>query len=78
VALAAALAAALRLPLAAIVVVTLLTTKSGVGVSPLIIVAAAVAYLTAERISGPPAPGAASPARHRAREGDPRLTAAST
>ena len=56
----AAIAAVLRLPLAAIVLATLLTANSGTGDEPLIIVGVVVAYLVTLLISAP-AP-AASPA----------------
>ena len=55
----AAIAAVLRLPLAAIVLATLLTANSGTGDESLIIVGVVVAYLVTLRISAP-AP-AASP-----------------
>ena len=49
----AAIAAVLRLPLAAIVLATLLTANSGTGDEPLIIVGVVVAYLITLRISAP-------------------------
>jgi H+/Cl- antiporter ClcA len=52
----AATAAMLRLPLAAVVLATLLTSKSGPGASPLIIVGVIVAYLTTQFLSGFEAP----------------------
>jgi chloride channel protein, CIC family len=55
--LTAATAAALRLPLAAVVLGVVLTEQAGFGVDPLIIVAAATAYLTAEAIRPAPIPG---------------------
>jgi H+/Cl- antiporter ClcA len=55
--LTAATAAALRLPLAAVVLGVVLTEQAGFGVDPLIIVAAATAYLTAEAIRPGPIPG---------------------
>ena len=42
----AAMAAVLRLPLAAVVLATLLTAQAGAGVEPLIILGVVVAYLT--------------------------------
>jgi hypothetical protein len=60
VAMGAAIAAVLRLPLAAVVLATLLTANSGTGDEPLIIVGVVVAYLITLMISAP-AP-AASPA----------------
>ena len=56
----AGIAAVLRLPLAAVVLATLLTANSGTGDEPLIIVGVVVAYLITLKISAP-AP-AASPA----------------
>jgi len=47
VAMGAAMAAILRLPLSAAVLATLLTSKGGLGADPLIIVGVVVAYLTA-------------------------------
>ena len=52
--LAAGFAAALRLPLAAVVIAVLLTAHSGAGATPLIIVGAVVAYLTAQLLDPPP------------------------
>jgi H+/Cl- antiporter ClcA len=57
--LTAATAAALRLPLSAVVLGVVLTEQSGFGVDPLIIVAAATAYLTAQAIRPAPIPGEA-------------------
>jgi H+/Cl- antiporter ClcA len=51
--MAASVAAVLRLPLAAVVVATLLTSNAGLGASPLIIVAVVVAYVTTMIISAP-------------------------
>ena len=65
----AAIAAVLRLPLAAIVLATLLTANAGPGDEPLIIVGVVVSYLLTLRISAP-AP-AASPARDGAVAGQP-------
>jgi len=64
--LGAAVAAVLRLPLAAVVLAVLLTSQSGLGAGPLIIVGVVVAYLTSLALSGlfdreeSPAPSAAS------------------
>ncbi|MFN8185641.1 MAG: chloride channel protein [Gaiellales bacterium] len=44
----AACVAVLRLPLASVIIALLLTSKSGLGVAPLIILAVVVAYLTVE------------------------------
>ncbi len=55
----AAIAAVLRLPLAAIVLATLLTANAGTGDESLIIVGVVVAYLVTLRLSAPAA--AASP-----------------
>ena len=49
----AAVVSVLRLPLAAVVLATLLTSAGGVGVGPLIIVGVVVAYLTTLVLSGP-------------------------
>ena len=56
----AAIAAVLRLPLAAIVLATLLTANAGPGDEPLIIVGVVVSYLVTLRLSAPP-PAAAAP-----------------
>jgi hypothetical protein len=67
--IAAGTAAILRLPLSAIVVATLLTSKSGPGSQPLVILGAAVAYLATlwlARRDVPPAPAGA-----RAQAGPP-------
>ena len=58
--LGAAVAAVLRLPLAAVVLATLLTANTGLGASPLIIVGVAVAYLTAGALSGRDEPSTAA------------------
>jgi H+/Cl- antiporter ClcA len=58
--LTAATAAALRLPLSAVVLGVVLTEQSGFGVDPLVILAAATAYLTAEAIQPAPIPGEAA------------------
>ena len=50
--LAAGVAAVLRLPLSAIVLAVLLTSQTGAGATPLIIVGALVAYLTTIGLSG--------------------------
>jgi H+/Cl- antiporter ClcA len=52
VAMGAATAAVLRLPLSAAILVTLLTSKAGVGAGPLIIVAVATAYVTSLALDG--------------------------
>jgi H+/Cl- antiporter ClcA len=57
--LGAGVVAVLRLPLSAVVLATLLTAQSGLGVSPLIIVGVVVAYLVANLIDPQPQPGAA-------------------
>ena len=51
--LGAAVVSVLRLPLAAVVLATLLTSSSGLGAGPLIIVGVAVAYLVVGALSGP-------------------------
>jgi H+/Cl- antiporter ClcA len=56
--MAAAIAAVLRLPLSAIVIATLLTTGSGAGSEPLVIVGTIVAYMTSVTLLAP-APSAA-------------------
>lgn len=50
--LGASIAAVLRLPLAAVVLAVLLTSQSGLGAGPLIIVGVVVAYLTSLALSG--------------------------
>jgi H+/Cl- antiporter ClcA len=62
--LGAGTVAVLRLPLSAVVLATVLTGQSGLGVGPLIIVGVAVAYLVANLIDPRPdqAPEARSPA----------------
>lgn len=52
VAMGATTAAVLRLPLSAAILVTLLTSKAGVGAGPLIIVAVATAYVTSLALDG--------------------------
>jgi chloride channel protein, CIC family len=54
-----AFVAVLRLPLSAVVVATLLTSKAGPGAEPLIIVGVVVAYVVTTMLSGP---GTAKPA----------------
>ena len=46
----AAMAAVLRLPLAAVVLATLLTAEAGAGVEPLIILGVVVSYIVTLRI----------------------------
>jgi hypothetical protein len=41
----------LRLPLSSVVIALLLTSKAGLGIAPLIIIAVVVAYLTTEALS---------------------------
>jgi len=71
--LGAAVVAVLRLPLAAVVLGTVLTSKAGLGASPLIIVGVVVAYLVTELLSS----GAASEERPQAAE-EPRPAAAAS
>ena len=52
----AAVVAVLRLPLSAVVLVTLLCSEAGLGVGPLAIVGVVVAYLVANAIEPRPAP----------------------
>ena len=47
----AACVAVLRLPLASVMIATLLSAKAGLAVTPLIVVAVAVAYLTSETLT---------------------------
>jgi chloride channel protein, CIC family len=57
--MAATIAAALRLPLAAVVIALLLTSSAGAAITPLIIVATVVSYLLVEMLEtafAPPAP----------------------
>ncbi len=58
----AAVASVLRLPLSAIVLATILTTKAGPGDEPLIIVGVVVAYLVTLLLSAPPSESADAPA----------------
>jgi H+/Cl- antiporter ClcA len=60
VAVGAAVASVLRLPLSAVVLATVLTAKSGIGAMPLVIVGVVVAYVTSSFLSGPPARADAS------------------
>jgi H+/Cl- antiporter ClcA len=53
----AAVVSVLRLPLAAVVLATLLTSGAGLGVGPVIIVGVVVAYLTTLALSRPESPG---------------------
>jgi H+/Cl- antiporter ClcA len=69
----AGVVAVLRLPLAAVVLGTVLTSKAGLGASPLIIVGVVVAYLVTELLSS----GAASEERPQAAE-EPRPAAAAS
>jgi len=57
-------ASILRLPLSAVVLATLLVSKSGVGSEPLIIVGVVIAYLTTVGLDMAldPAPAASAPA----------------
>jgi hypothetical protein len=55
VAIGAAVASVLRLPLSAVVLATVLTANSGIGAMPLIIVGVVVAYMTSSFLAGPPA-----------------------
>jgi H+/Cl- antiporter ClcA len=64
--MAAAIVAMLRLPLSAVVLTTVLTSKGGLGASPLIIVGVVVAYvttlvLTRPRAAAQPVPAAPQP-----------------
>ncbi len=76
--MAAAIAAALELPLAAVVLATLLTAKSGVGASPLIIEAAVVAYLTIQLLPQPPAAEAPPEVEAQAAEKPPPVAVSGT
>ena len=51
--LGAAVVAVLRLPLSSVVLATLLTSTSGFGVGPLVIVGVVVAFLVANRLDPP-------------------------
>lgn len=75
----AATAAILRLPLSAIVLATLLTSKGGTGDEPLIIVGVVVAYLVTISLSRKPAETAAStaPAATQASTREPQPATAS-
>jgi H+/Cl- antiporter ClcA len=68
--MAAGVAAVLRLPLSAVVIATLLTSRAGAGAEPLIIVGVVVAHvvtLLLDRLRMRPAPAAAGPPRSAAR-----------
>ena len=52
----AAIAGVLRLPLTALLIATLLTSGSGLGTGPLVILAVTVAYLLTLAIEGAPTP----------------------
>ncbi|MFL5869314.1 MAG: chloride channel protein [Thermoleophilaceae bacterium] len=73
--LAAAVAAVLRLPLAAIVLATLLTASAGAGATPLVVVGAVVAYLTSVLLFAPPGAETASEPEAQAAEGPSPVTA---
>ncbi len=75
VSIGAAMVAMLRLPLSAVIVATLLTSRAGVNVEPLIIVGVAVAYVTTVAIARSLAQ--ASPAEPRSQpEREPALDSA--
>ena len=57
----AATAAALRLPLSALVLATVLVSQGGLAVAPLVIVGVVVAYLTAQALAPSPIPGTEEP-----------------
>ncbi len=69
----ASIAAVLRLPLSAVVIATLLTTKAGTGDEPLIIVGVVVAYIVtlivSERLSSPAQHGVAAATTQQAAPG---------
>jgi H+/Cl- antiporter ClcA len=60
--MAAAVAAVLRLPLSAIVIAAVLTSGSGAGSQPLVIVGAVVAYMVSRMLLAPPDTAAPSAA----------------
>jgi hypothetical protein len=64
--MACAVTAVLRLPLAGVVIATLLTSKAGTGDGPLVIVGAVIAYFTSvgldRRFRRDELPAAAAPA----------------
>ena len=70
--IAAAVAAVLRLPLAAMVLAILLTDQAGPGASPLVIVGAIVAYLVAAVVDPKPVAGASQAPEGDARAGQPQ------
>ncbi|HTA33193.1 MAG TPA: chloride channel protein [Solirubrobacteraceae bacterium] len=59
--MAAAVAAVLRLPLSAIVIATVLTSGSGAGSGPLVIVGTIVAYIVSVTLLAPPPTAATAP-----------------
>jgi hypothetical protein len=58
----AACVSVLRLPLSSVIIALLLTSKSGLGVAPLIILGVVVAYLVVEAIAPRGTDGASAPA----------------
>ena len=62
VALGAAVVSVLRLPLSAVVLAVVLTSESGLGSDPLIILGVVAAYLTTLAISPPPVTRSSQPA----------------
>lgn len=67
----AAFVAVLRLPLSAVVVATLLTSKAGVGDEPLIIVGVVVSYIVTLLVSAPSAPNSSDADRAVAASSQP-------
>ena len=74
--MAAAAVSILRLPLSATIITLLLTSKAGIAVGPLIIVAVVVAYLTTQTLTpGPASAAAAGPAAEHQPAAPPHATA---
>jgi hypothetical protein len=61
----------LGLPLSAVLLATLLLGSDGIDVTPLVIIAVAIAYVATERLAPSPAPPAAPAAPAPARETAP-------
>ena len=72
----AAVVSILRLPLASVVITTLLAASGGLAVTPLIILAVVVAYIVTEVLHASSAPGAPAPASPAAGHGAPQDAAA--
>jgi hypothetical protein len=74
---AAATVSILRLPLSSVLIVSLLTAEAGLAVTPLIVVAVVVAYLTSEALTAYVDSRIAPSSTHHALQGGDRVPAAS-